>query len=450
MTAAWRRLSLRARLLLVGVVGVAVALAVGGAALYAVLTVVSYRYLDDAASATASQVASLAEQHRLPDPIPVTGNQAVQVVDARDRVVGASLDADRLTAMLTPAELRATVASGRPVQVSGSRLGVTSPLRVTAVPAGPVTVLTAQQTADVVHSRHLLALTLLAVYPALLALLALVAWRVVGAALRPVEALRASAEEISDAGTDTRLPVAESGDEISALAVTLNSMLDRLAASRDRQRRFVDDAAHELRSPIASMQTQLEVAHRLGEGTELTRDLSVDVARMAALVEDLLTLARVEAAGPAAAEAEEVDVRALAEEVAAGFRSPRIPVDTAGAGHETVRVRCDDLRRVLTNLVDNALRYARTTVTVSSSADDAWVDLEVADDGPGIPVEDRDRVFERFTRLDDARSRRSGGTGLGLAIVHDLVGRNGGTVCAEESAAGGAAFRVRLPRATSP
>jgi signal transduction histidine kinase len=347
--------------------------------------------------------------------------------------------------MLTPGELRAVVASGRPVEVSGSRLGVSSPLRVTALRVGRLTVLTAQQTADVVHSRHVLAMTLFGVYPALLALLALVAWRVVGAALRPVEALRASAEEISDAGSDTRLPVPASRDEISALAVTLNSMLDRLAASRARQRRFVDDAAHELRSPIASMQTQLEVAQHLGEGTELTRDLGVDVARMAALVEDLLTLARLEAGAPAAGEVEDVEVGALAAEVAARFRTDGVRVDTTSAGPATVRVRCEDLRRVLTNLVDNAVRYARTTVAVSSSADGAWVDVQVSDDGPGIPAGDRDRVFERFTRLDDARSRRSGGTGLGLAIVRELVERNGGTVCAGDAGAGGAVFHVRLP-----
>ena len=245
LSSAWQRLSLRARLLLIGVAGVATALAVGSVALYGVLTLASYRTLDASANATAQEVADLVDRGRLPDPIPVTGSQIVQVVDSRDRVVSASANADRLTALLLPGE-RTTALSGEPVVVPGSRMGGTSALRVVAVPAGPHTVLVAQQFDDVVHSQHILRTTLLATYPLLLAVLALIAWRVIGAALRPVEALRSSAELISGTQQDTRLPVPTSGDEIHRLAVTLNSMLDRLGAARARQRSFVADAAHAL------------------------------------------------------------------------------------------------------------------------------------------------------------------------------------------------------------
>jgi signal transduction histidine kinase len=329
MRAGWRRLSLRARLIVIGVLGVATALAIGSIALYGVLTLVSYRTLDQAGTATAEEVATLVDQGRLPDPIPVTGGQIVQVVDSRGRVVSASVNADRLTALLLPREV-ATALTGAPLEVPGSRVGLTSALRVVAVRAGPRTVLVAQQTQDIRHSQQILKVTLLCTYPLLLAALALIAWRVVGATLRPVEALRSTAERISGTGQDARLPVPSSGDEIHALAVTLNSMLDRLAASRARQRSFVADAAHELRSPLASMQTQLDVAHRLGEGTPVTEDLRAEVLRMSRLVEDLLVLARLDADSRPTATPSPVRLRPLVLDVAGRFEGARVPVSTSG------------------------------------------------------------------------------------------------------------------------
>ncbi|NUS50034.1 MAG: HAMP domain-containing protein, partial [Nocardioidaceae bacterium] len=312
MRTAWSRLSLRARLMLIGLTGVAVALAVGSAALYAVLTVVSFRSLDADATSTATEVAGLVDDGNLPDPIPVTGSQLVQVVDDRDRVVSASVNADRLTALLLPGELSTALREGH-VDVPGARIGTSSPLRVVAVQAAPSTgrtVVVAQQYGDVVHSQRILRLTLFATYPLLLAVLGLIAWRVVGAALRPVEALRDSAETISGSEQDTRLPVPDSRDEIHRLAVTLNGMLDRLTAARTRQRLFVADAAHELRSPLASMQTQIDVWQRVeGPGDELTA-LAEEVRRMTALVDDLLVLARLDAR-PRQLDLEAVDVAAV-------------------------------------------------------------------------------------------------------------------------------------------
>ena len=202
--------------------------------------------------------------------------------------------------MLVPDEVAAAVAGEHP-EVSGSRVGLDSDLRVSAVRAGPR--VPAAPSWSPTGRRHRgqpadPRLTLLATYPVLLAVLSLIAWRVVGATLRPVEALRSAAERISGTGQDTRLPVPASRDEVHALAVTLDSMLDRLSDSRARQRSFVANAAHELRSPLASMLTQLEIAERLGEGTEVTRDLHADVLRMTTLVEDLLVLARLDADAP--------------------------------------------------------------------------------------------------------------------------------------------------------
>jgi signal transduction histidine kinase len=456
--ALWWGLTLRVRLLLIGLAGVATALAVGGAVLYGVLTVASYRALDQAGRATATEVAVLARSGRLPDPIPVTGNQLVQVVDARGRVVSASASGDRLTALLLPREIRTAVA-GSPVVVPGSRNGSAQPLRVVAVrarPAGstasPDTVIVAQAFADIQHSQRILGTTLLVTYPLLLLVLAGIAWRVIGAALQPVEALRSAAHRISGSGQDERLPVPASRDEIHALALTLNSMLDRLTAGRERQRAFVADAAHELRSPLASMQAQLDVSQHLGEDVrapEIAEDLRAEVSRMARLVEDLLALARLDADPAPASQPERAEVAALVGEVVATRRRRRVVVEVdppvGAAGPLVVLVRPDEVCRALGNLVDNAVRHAATAVQVSARADGSEVVLEVSDDGHGIAPDDRERVFERFTRLDEARDRDAGGSGLGLAIARELVDRNGGSITLDTSRAGGLCARVRLP-----
>jgi signal transduction histidine kinase len=296
--------------------------------------------------------------------------------------------------------------------------------------------------------------TLLIAFPLLVAALAAVAWRVVGAALRPVEALRRGAEEITGSGGPGRLPVPESGDEIHRLAVTLNGMLDRIAAARGRQREFTADAAHELRSPLTNMRTQLEVAQRLGVRTDwpaVAEDLRTDTERLIRLAEDLLLLARAD--DPAAAEAarrdaDPVDLGELVVEVAARYPSP--PMARPGtAGECWVLGDVDSLRRVVANLLDNAVRHARTRVAVAAAAHGPDRVITVADDGPGIPEADRERVFTRFTRLDDGRARDAGGAGLGLAIVRELTRRHGGTVRLSD-AAPGLRVEVRLPAAPDP
>jgi signal transduction histidine kinase len=449
MRRGWQRLTLRARLLVIGVLGVAVALAIGSLVLYGVLSVASYRTLDASSRATGADVAALIADGRLPDPIPVTGNQIVQVVDARNRVVSASVNADRLAPLLSPGELRRALA-GSPPLVTGSRVGLSSPLRVIAVPAGradPRTVVVAQQVQDIRHSQDILKIALLLTYPILLAALAVIAWRVVGAALRPVEALRSSADRISGSAQGDRLPVPTSGDEISALAVTLNSMLDRLAASRAHQRSFIADAAHELRSPLASMQTQLDVADRLGEQSPLTEDLRAEVTRMSQLVEDLLVLARLDADTAPHRAPEAVPVLPVVDDVVQHYPGVRVRPSPPGPDGLAVRCRRDELRRALSNLTHNAVRHAVHTVEVGVEVEGRVVVISVRDDGAGIAVEDRDRVFERFTRLDEGRARDAGGSGLGLAIVRELMARNGGEVRLGDAPGQGLEAQLRLPRA---
>ncbi len=210
-------------------------------------------------------------------------------------------------------------------------------------------------------------------------------------------------------------------------------MLDRLAESRERQRAFVADAAHELRSPLASMQTQLEVAAHLGEGGTLPAELLVDLGRLSGLVEDLLLLARSDADAKAPARLTMIDGRQLMIDVAAGYSEAAVPVTVADGGPVMIMVDPDEMRRAVGNLVGNAVRYATSRVELQAAVDHLPGNREravltVSDDGPGIAEADRERVFQRFTRLDGARSRDFGGSGLGLSIVRELVTRAGGAV----------------------
>ncbi len=444
----WRRRTLRARLLIIGMVGLSAGLLVGGVALVAALGASLQRSVDAELDRSAHDVAALVNADALPQPVPVAGSGLVQVVDSASRVRSASIDADRLVCMLHPDEL-ARARSGTKVFIDGDRLGLTGPVRVVAVPAGsaadPQTVLVARPMADALKGVAALRNTLLIVFPLLVLILAAVAWRVIGATLRPVEELRRGAEEITGAGHSGRLPVPGGHDEVHRLATTLNDMLARLDSGRARQREFVADAAHELRSPLANMRTQLEVAKRLGPRTDwptVADDLLTDAARLSRLVDDLLLLARSDAttglsrAGP-------LDLDALVREVAA--RYPGVTGPPAGDPLWMVG-EPDPLRRAVANVLDNAVRYARTSVRVEVGRDGGYLRVAVTDDGPGIPESDRERVFERFTRLDGARARDGGGAGLGLAIVRELVRRHGGTVTLAD-ATPGLRVQLRLPAA---
>ena len=432
-------LSLRARLMIIGLVGVGTALIMGGLAFFGALTYSVNRTLDNEALASADEVAAMVNENKLPSPIPVSGAQVVQVVDSQQRVIGGSVTADRLTPLLRSTELT-TALGGEAVVLDGARLGMSEPVRVRAIQTGPasapVSVIVGLPYGDVLAARTALRNALLITFPLLLGALAGIAWRVIGWTLRPVEQLRAGAEEISRTrrisgpGERERLPVPYAADEIHALAITLNEMLDRLAETQERQRAFVADAAHELRSPLASVQAQLEVAQRLGEGGTLPADLMVDVKRLSGLVEDLMLLARADADTRPPARLAAVDARDLMAELTMTYRNARVPVTLQADQPVIIMCAAEELRRAISNVLDNAVRHAatRVEVEVTTSVDHDQAVISVSDDGPGIQPADRERVFERFTRLDDSRGRSSGGAGLGLAIARELVTRAGGTV----------------------
>ncbi|MFQ6227118.1 sensor histidine kinase [Nocardia sp. NPDC002869] len=282
--------------------------------------------------------------------------------------------------------------------------------------------------------------------PVLLAVVAAVTWLVTRWALRPVESIRSELAEIMHGDLSRRVPEPAARDEIARLAVTTNDTLAALEQSAERQRRFIADAAHELRSPIASLRTQLEVAQAHPGLLELDGLLG-DTVRLEHLAADLLLLARLDAGEQP--RADRIELTALVRQELAHRVGDRLPVG-AGLGVDELAVTGSrtQLARVLGNLVDNAQRHAATSVRVTLERRNDRAVLTVADDGPGVPEADRERIFQRFVRLDDARSRDEGGAGLGLAIVRDVVGRHEGAIRvepADSADSGGARFVVELP-----
>jgi signal transduction histidine kinase len=280
--------------------------------------------------------------------------------------------------------------------------------------------------------------------PALVAAIAALAWYLAGRALRPVESIRAEAAAITATTMHRRVPEPETSDEVGRLARTMNAMLDRLEESSTRQRQFISDASHELRSPVAAIRAQLEVAlRRRGQADwpQVARRVLDEDARLEVAVGELLALARIEEG--ADVEAVDVDLDDLVLEEAARVRP--VAIDTAQVSAGRVAGDARQLARLVRNLLDNACAHARSRVAVDVTAQAGEVRLVVDDDGAGVPPEERDRVFERFTRLDEGRGRDGGGAGLGLAMVRAIAERHGGTVEVGDAPIGGARFVVRLP-----
>ncbi|MET9247757.1 ATP-binding protein [Nonomuraea sp. NPDC003709] len=264
--------------------------------------------------------------------------------------------------------------------------------------------------------------------PAVLLVVAGMTWISVGRALAPVAAIRAKVADITARDLHQRVPVPGSKDEIASLATTVNGTLDRLETAVDTHKRFVADAAHELRSPIATLRARLELA----EPSELTREALADVERLQSLAADLLILAKLDAGEPL--RAAELDLgQVAAEESVRARRRPEVRLELDIEPDVVMKGSRAHLDRLMTNLADNAVRHAASTVRVLVRAEEDQAVLEVQDDGPGIPPEQREAVFARFTRLDEARARDAGGAGLGLPIARDIAHLHGGTLMYADS-----------------
>ena len=368
----------------------------------------------------------------------------VQFVDAAGNVAGAG-----------------TAAVGRPVlsspgQVDGTIVTVTDPelgeLRVlaSAVPDNPsLTLVLARSSRDVTEVRETLIRLLTLLVAAGSFLLSALVWLVVGRSLRPVEHMRRTVEDLDDSALRTRVARPGTGDELDRLAGTLNDLLARLEVAVERERRFVADASHDLRTPIAAMRALLETEVADPSLAVLTRaDALARLDQLQLLVDQLLALAGADRVDPPTA-AVDLDELVLSQARLLARRSP-VVVDTSRVSGGQVAGRDTDLVRLVENLATNAARYASSTVSFTVHQFGGTVELIVDDDGPGVPVADRDRIFERFSTLDDARTAVGSGSGLGLAIVATIVSAHQGTIRVGDAPGGGARFEVRLPAFQPP
>jgi signal transduction histidine kinase len=325
------------------------------------------------------------------------------------------------------------------MRVSGQRV---------TTPTGDYTVIVGGGSEAVEATARVVALLLACGAPIIVAVAAGASFWLVRRSLQSVDAIRSQVAEISTSDLAERVPVPTSRDEISALAVTMNEMLSRLEAGHRAQQRFLGDASHELRNPLATIISGLEVAEahpELLDAELAVNTLLPEAQRMRTLIEDLLVLARADEQSLVLRK-ESVRLEDLAEVEADRVRrgaERTIHTDISPAhvvGDPTA------LSRVLRNLVDNAVRHAKSRVDIGIEAHDDTATITVSDDGPGIPPAERRRVFERFVRLDSDRARSSGGTGLGLAIVAELVAAHSGTVVIDDRPGGGTTMIVRLPQ----
>ena len=294
---------------------------------------------------------------------------------------------------------------------------------------------------------------LLIIIPVVVVALGLAIWWTVGRALRPVRDISAQVTEISGSTLDERVPVPASEDEIAELAALMNEMLDRLQSSSERQRAFVADASHELRSPLSTIVAAAEIASVSPDPIKLQKlaeTVSGEAQRMQLLVANLLDLARLDE-DRLELVTTEVDVAAVCRGAVDRFQEEVAEISL----NSPAAVRADgvasQIEQVAFNLVDNAVTHAAGRVAVTVIAEDTSVLIAVEDDGPGVSSEDRERIFERFVRLDSSRARTTGGIGIGLALVKAIVERHRGTILVGDSAElGGARFEVTLKAAKSP
>lgn len=289
---------------------------------------------------------------------------------------------------------------------------------------------------------------LLAAIPFLVGGAMILAWILTGRTLRPVEAIREQAELITARNLTDRLPVGPIQDEVATLAETMNRMLARLEVAQSSQQRFVADASHELRSPVATLQAALEIAEHAGRppGVETIALMSREAERLNGLIDGLLLLTRSDSSGLVIRH-RDVDLDDLARGHGARLRATTGHTVQIDAPPVRIVGDAEKLDRVLRNLTDNAARHATSWVGIRTGAEQSHAFLIVEDDGAGIAGADRARVFQRFVRLDESRNREIGGSGLGLAIVSEIVQAHGGTIRVGQGARGGAQFTVTLPYA---
>ena len=454
---------IRARMTLIAVlvVGVSVSLAMAALVLTARASLTSQ--ITNNAEARAQDIALLAKSGTVPNPIPGRGEDLlVQVIGSTGTVVASSASIEGQTPLveerLLPSQVRTfgvdslaeINGTGKANGESGADKGVAfliAAVGVNSPVGGHETVIVAASLDPIRQLINLLLPRLALGLPLIMLIVGLTVWWLTGRALNPVEAIRSEAEAISATSLERRVPEPGTSDEIGRLAETMNRMLNRLEASALSQQRFVSDASHELKSPIASIRTMLDVARRENPADldAFLNDLAMEDLRLEHLVNDLLVLARFdERSAPAHAIEVDLDDVVLAA-VAAELRFAMVDIDISGLHPARVSAVSSDLESLVRNLVENASRHAQSRIWVTLEVLANQAVLSVSDDGAGIADKDRARVFERFVRLDESRGRTDGGTGLGLAVCRAIARSMGGEIRVAEPQHIGATFEVRLP-----
>ena len=443
-----RRFGLRLRLTAVAVLTVGIALAVS-----AVLLVGLVRSRLDAAATTAAtlrarDVGALAEAGTLPRTLALPGEESafVQVVDETGAVIASTGNIEGEPAIST---IRPSGTGPLALTIPIAPLDQT--MRVVALntttDTGMLTVYTGESLENADNTTAAVITVLAIGLPLLVIVVATVTWWAVGRTLRPVRRITHTMADITASDLHRRVQVPETRDEIAQLALTVNQTLARLDTSVKQQRRFVADASHELRGPLAALRADLEISVTHPDRTawhDVARDTLGDVERLQHLTEDLLLLARLDSHQQRPHQ--QVDLASMVTEAAGGIRRDDVGVNVAGTtAPVTVEGDPEQLHRMIRNLVHNAEEHAEQHINVTLTKRNASVRLQIADDGPGVPAELRDIVFERFVRVDTARTRDTGGTGLGLAIVSDVVASHHGSITVTDSDPHGATFTVELP-----
>ena len=447
----WRRLARRAapgtvRTRVTAVAGLALTAAVvlGLVVMYRLQLNSADRTIDGQLRTYATQIEQSAVRGRLPQPLPPSGlGQTAQAqVLASDGTVLAGYPRSLAH---RPALYLYTLPPGstRPVRTpAGDRIlpdDLSEYGEHATVGGRPVTIITTARTYLQSQVEQTFARLLVIGVPVLLVLACGTVWLVVGRALRPVEQIRAAVTAITSADLSQRVPEPGTDDEIGRLARTMNDMLARLEDAAARQRRFVADASHELRSPLTAIRTGLEVglAHPdRAPWPQIAGRAVRQSQRLEQLIAQLLALARADAQ-QLAARRQPVDLAALLADLGAATPAPGISIDLSVPTGTTTAGNPEDLSRMFRNLLDNAVRYARHRVLVTAAARPDGVVIQIADDGPGIPAEERQRVFGRFVRLDASREQASGSAGLGLAIAREIATAHGATIVLTEAPGGG-------------
>ncbi len=444
-----QRWGVRTKTVVASVAVVAVWLAVLGVGLVVGVERVQIAAIDRSLNVTVSAVSTLARSGHLPAVLSMTPSDAdfVQVISSNGRVIASSPGIAGEPPLFSvpphgPISGFRTV-SNLPV---GNGAGFRVNTALVSTPSGPIVILAGASLDTVSQSIVALQWGLGVVGPLVLVVLGGAVWWLVGRALATVEGLREEVAAIAAGTLDRRVNVPPVGDEVGRLAITMNAMLDRIEQSDQVRRTFISDASHELKSPLAAAQAELEIGLAHVDSVDwpgAARAVLGDVERVRRIVEDLLTLTRLDERVSGVRQPVDLDELVL-NELSRLRRTSSRTLDGTGVSAARIDGDPEQLRRVVRNLVDNAVTHAQSLVTVNLGVLDGVVSLRVHDDGSGIALADRERIFERFTRLDEARARSVGGSGLGLAIVAEIVRAHGGAVTVADDGPG-TTFVVTLP-----